>query len=288
MLLSNTETLARPRSRVRLPIVPILVVAILVLGAAFAPWLAPYSPLKIDLAHSLRPPFFQSGGSLSHPLGTDKLGRDVLSRVMYGGRVSLGLSIAVMLIGGTLGTLLGILSGYHRGLLDAITQRCVEAILSMPMIMAALVFVFVVGPSVVAVIAILSPFVAASFTRMTRGETLSIRQKDFVLLAQVAGCSTSRIVLRHILPNIAGTIIVLATIQIGALILLESSLSFLGIGVPPPTPSWGQMIADGRQFLTSKYWLSTMPGGAILLLVLSINWIGDWLRDLLDPKVRVE
>jgi peptide/nickel transport system permease protein len=170
------------------------------------------------------------------------------------------------------------------GSIDGIIQRGVEAVLSLPTIMVALVFVFVLGQSFTSVVLILAPFIAARFARMVRGDALTIRNMNYVLLARVAGASHARIIFRHILPNVASTLIVIATLEIGALILVESSLSFLGVGVPPPTPAWGLMVADGRDYLATKYWLTLFPGLAIVLTVLSINWIGDWLRDVLDPK----
>lgn len=272
-------------SRVRRsPIVPALILALLVFSAIFAPWVAPYPPVKVDLANALAPPFFQDGGSTAHLLGTDKVGRDILSRVIYGGRVSLLLAGYVLLIGGTLGTVLGLISGYRGGRADALIQRGVEAVLSLPTIMVALVFVFVLGQSFASVVLILSPFIAARFARMVRGDALRIRNMGYVSLARVAGASHTRIIFRHILPNVAGTLIVITTLEIGALILVESSLSFLGVGVPPPTPAWGLMVSDGREYLATKYWLTLFPGLAIVATVLSINWLGDWLRDVLDPK----
>jgi len=268
----------------RSPIIPALILATLVLSAIFAPWVAPYPPVKVDLANAMLPPFFQSGGSTAHLLGTDKVGRDILSRVIYGGRVSLLLAGYVLLIGGTLGTVLGLVSGYMRGKADAIIQRGVEAILSLPTIMVALVFVFVLGQSFISVVLILCPFIAARFARMVRGDALHIRNMGYVALARVAGASHTRIIFRHILPNVAGTLIVIATLEVGALILVESSLSFLGVGVPPPTPAWGLMVSDGREYLASKYWLTLFPGLAIVATVLAVNWLGDWLRDILDPK----
>ena len=271
----------------RLPIVPIAILGLLIVAAILAPLIAPYPPLRIDLAHALLPPFYEPGGSLSHPLGTDKVGRDVLSRVIYGGRVSLLLSTSVLLLGGSIGTVLGLISGYVSGKVDAAIQRGVEVILSLPTIMVALVAVYVLGQSYVSVVLVLSPFIAARFARMVRGEALTIRKRSYVALAQVAGASHARIIARHILPNVAGTIIVIATLEVGHLILVEASLSFLGVGVPPPTPAWGLMVADGREYLATKYWLSLFPGLAIMATVLSINWIGDWLRDILDPKQQL-
>ena len=268
----------------RFPIVPLAVLAILALSAAFADVLAPYDPIKTDLRSSLMPPFYHEGGSLAHLLGTDELGRDILSRLMHGGRVSLLLALSVIIIGGAVGVPLGLLSGYVGGRVDSFIQRVVEAILSLPTIMVALVCVFVLGQTYASIVLILSPFVAAELARMVRGDAMAIRRSQYVALARVAGASHLRIIVRHILPNVAGTIIVVATLNVGALILVEASLSFLGVGVPPPSPAWGLMIDGGREYVATKYWLSLFPGLAIVLTVLAINWIGDWLRNVLDPK----
>jgi peptide/nickel transport system permease protein len=268
----------------RMPVIPIVLLGGLTLAALLAPIVAPHPPLEIDLANALAPPFYHEGGSLEFPLGTDRLGRDIFSRVIYGGQVSLLLAFSVLLIGGTIGILLGLLSGYAGGGADSVIQRSVEAVLSLPTIMVALVFVFVVGQSFTSVVLILAPFITASFARMVRAEAMSVRNMNYVALARVAGASHARIITRHILPNVAGTIIVIATLEVGALILVEASLSFLGVGVPPPTPAWGLMVDDGREYLATRYWLSLFPGLAIVITVLSINWIGDWLRNVLDPK----
>ena len=233
---------------------------------------------------AFQPPFYQEGGNLEHPLGTDELGRDILSRLMYGGRVSLMLALAVTALGTMIGVPLGLVSAYLGGKTDSVIQRMVEAVLSLPTIMIALVCVFVLGQTYASIVLILTPFVAAELARMVRGDALAVRTANYTALARVAGASHLRILWRHILPNVAGTIIVVATLQIGALILVESSLSFLGVGVPPPTPAWGLMIEGGREYVATKYWLSLFPGLAIVLTVLSINWIGDWLRNVLDPK----
>jgi peptide/nickel transport system permease protein len=268
----------------RMPLIPILMLGALMLAALFAPIVAPHPPLEIDLAAALAPPFYHEGGSFEHPLGTDRLGRDILSRVIYGGQVSLLLAFSVLAIGGSVGVALGLVSGYVGGWVDSLIQRAVEAVLSLPTIMVALVFVFVLGQSFSSVVLILAPFITASFARMVRGEALAVRNMNYVALARVAGASHLRIIARHILPNVAGTIIVIGTLEIGALILVEASLSFLGVGVPPPTPAWGLMVDDGREYLATRYWLSLFPGLAIVVTVLSINWIGDWLRNALDPK----
>jgi peptide/nickel transport system permease protein len=276
-----------PRSRRRRrhpPIISLSIFAALICVAIFAPLIAPESPLKINLAQASQAPFFMKGGSTAHLLGTDNLGRDILSRLIYGSRTTLGLAAIVLVIGAVIGVSVGLASGYIGRATDMVVQRLVEAILSLPTIMVALVFAFLLGQSFTTVVVILAPFIAARFARMVRGDVLAIRGSAYVELAQVAGASTFRIIRKHILPNVIGTIIVIATLEIGQLILLEASLSFLGVGVPPPTPEWGLMVSEGEQFLATKFWISLFPGLAIVASVLAINLIGDWMRDYLDPK----
>jgi peptide/nickel transport system permease protein len=266
--------------------VPTIGIGIIIICAVFAPWIAPYNPTKNDLINNFAPPAWQEGGSWSHFLGTDKLGRDMLSRIIHGTRVSLSLSIAVIMLGGTAGTFFGLASGFLGGKTDAVVQRGVEAILALPLILVALVFMSAFGTSFTNVIFILSPFVAARFARMVRGEALVVKELDYVSLARVIGSPTHRIVLKHILPNVFNTVVVLATLEVGHLILVESSLSFLGVGIPPPRPAWGLMVADGRDFIQSHYWLTLFPGLAILASVMCLNLFGDWMRDTLDPRRR--
>ena len=210
----------------------------------------------------------------------------MFSRIVYGSRISLALSLLVIIIGGGAGALLGMGSGYMGGRADAIVQRGVEAILALPLILVALSFVFTFGFSFWNVMFILCPFVAARFARIIRGEVLSVRERDYVALAKVIGSPTPRIVFKHIMPNVFNTIVVLATLEVGHIILVESSLSFLGVGIPPPNPAWGLMVSEGRQYITSAYWITLFPGLAILATVLSLNLFGDWLRDTLDPRRR--
>jgi peptide/nickel transport system permease protein len=263
-----------------------VVLGMLLIFAAFAPLIAPHDPVRNDVLNNLAPPFWHAEGSSSNLLGTDKLGRDVLSRIIHGSRISLALSLLVILIGGGAGAIFGMLSGYLGGRADALVQRGVEAILALPLILVALAFVFIFGFSFWNVIFILSPFVAARFARMVRGETLSIKERDYVALAKVIGSPTHRTVLKHIMPNVFNTLVVLATLEVGHIILVEASLSFLGVGIPPPKPAWGLMVAEGREYITSAYWITLFPGLAILATVLSLNLFGDWLRDTLDPRRR--
>jgi peptide/nickel transport system permease protein len=268
----------------RIPIIPTTVLGLLVFCAIFAPWIAPHNPVAVDVMANLMPPVWHEGGSWSYILGTDTLGRDILSRIMYGTRLSLSMALLVILLGGSVGILLGMVSGYRGGLADAIIQRGVEAMLSLPSILVALVFVFTFGFGFINIVLILSPFVAANFARMVRAETLAIKERDYVAVAKVIGTSKLGIIFRHILPNVTNTAIVLATLEVGHLILVESSLSFLGVGIPPPNPAWGLMVAEGRQYIATAYWITLFPGLAIMATVLSLNLFGDWLRDALDPR----
>ena len=270
----------------RAPKIPTAVLGLLLVFAIFGPWIAPHDPVTVDMANTFTPPVWHEEGSASYLLGTDKLGRDILSRLIRGARVSLSLSLIIIGMGGTAGVVLGLISGYSGRKVDAVIQRGVEVVLAMPTILVALVFVFTVGRSFESVMFILSPFLAARFARIVRGETLSVRERDFVAIARVIGTPTWMILLKHILPNVFNTIIVLVTLEVGALILVEASLSFLGVGVPPPHPAWGLMVADGREFVASAYWITLFPGLAILMAVLSLNLFGDWLRDTLDPRRR--
>jgi peptide/nickel transport system permease protein len=271
----------------RYPLVPLAILTfLLVIPAVLAPQVAPYDPLKGSLSKRLMPPAWQAGGSIDHPLGTDKLGRDMLSRIIHGARVSLAVSLVAIFVGGTVGTVLGLVSGYFGGWVDALLMRLVDISLSFPTILMALVLVAAVGPSFGTVIAVVVVFLWARYARMVRGETLSIKQRDFIARARVAGASHTRIMARYIFPNVVNSLVVLATLQVGYVILLESALSFLGAGLPRPTPAWGLMIADGRELIVTAWWVSMFPGLAIMLTVLALNLLGDWLRDHLDPKLR--
>ena len=263
-----------------------LILSVFVITGIFAPLIAPYDPTEIDLNNVLVPPVFQDGGQSEHLLGTDRLGRDVLSRIIHGARVSLLVAVIGVLGSGILGMTLGVISGYRGGVIDGIVQRAVEVVLGLPVILLAMVVAIAWGASFSHVVIILIVTFWAGYARQARAEALRLRNLDFVTLARTSGTSKSIIMLRHIVPNIAGTMLVLATIQVGTIIMIEATLSFLGAGIPPPMPSWGLMTADGRDMIVSAWWLSFMPGLAISLVVLSCNIFGDWLRDKLDPKLR--
>ena len=271
----------------RYPVVPLaLLVCLLALPAALAPQIAPYDPLRGSLAKRLKPPVWMEGGTSDHLLGTDKLGRDILSRMIYGARVSLAVSLIAIVVGGIIGVALGLVSGYFGGKTDALLMRLVDISLSLPTILLALVLVAAVGPSFSTVIIVLVVLLWARYARLVRGETLVIKERDFIARARVAGASHMRIMFRYIFPNVVNSLTVLATLQVGYVILLESALSFLGAGLPRPTPAWGLMIADGRELIVTAWWVSMFPGLAIMLTVLALNLLGDWLRDHLDPKLR--
>ena len=229
---------------------------------------------------------FERGGTLSFPLGTDKVGRDILTRIMYGSRISIVVAAISILIAGTIGTSLGIIAGYFGGWIDSLLMRTVDISMSIPIILLALVLVIALGPSFGTVITVLVVLLWAYYARMARGLTLAVREQDYIARAVVVGASHFRIMRVHIFPNIFNSLVVLATLQVGFVIVVESTLSFLGAGIPKPTPAWGLMVADGRELIVSDWWVSFFPGFAILLVVMSMNLLGDWLRDKLDPHQR--
>jgi len=274
-----------PLSR-QLPWFPGLVLTALVVTAVFAPALAPQSPTAGDITAKLIPPVWMERGQWDHPLGTDRFGRDVLSRIIYGSRISLLVSLIAIGVAGTAGTLVGLISGYRGGLTDTILMRLTDIGLSLPTILIPVVLVAVSEPSFGNVVLVIALLLWPRFARQMRSETLAIKEQDFVALAVVAGRSSAWIIRRHIFPNVVPTLLVISTLQVGYVVLLEGTLSFLGVGVPPPSPAWGLMIADGRGFLATAWWISLFPGLAMLLTVLAVNLMGDWLRDHLDPKLR--
>jgi len=226
------------------------------------------------------------GSSLEHVLGTDRLGRDTLSRLMYGAQISLSVSLVGILLTGAVGASIGLLAGFWGAWVDTICMRLVDISLSLPGILMAVLLSVVFKPSFTNVVIVVIFLLWPSYARLVRGETLSLKQQEFISLARVAGCSSLTIMCRHLLPNLAPSILVLATLQVGFVIVLEASLSFIGVGIPPPTPSWGVMVADGRGLIEQAWWISILPGLAILVTVISLNILGDWVRDRLDPKLR--
>lgn len=273
----------------RAPWFPVLILlVVLVIPAVFANQIAPHDPTRGSLSGRLQPPVWQEGGTSEHLLGTDKVGRDILTRIIYGSRISVIIALIAIVVSGIIGTALGITAGYWGGWVDALIMRLVDISLSIPIILLGLVLVAALGPRTSTVIGVIVVLLWSRYARLARGETLAVRVQDFVSRAQVAGSSHIRIMFKHILPNVFNSLVVLATLQVGFVIILESTLSFLGAGVPRPNPAWGLMVADGRELVASEkgWWVSLLPGMAIMLVVLSMNLLGDWLRDRLDPKQR--
>ena len=270
----------------RWPFIPVAIAVLLVVVAVFAELVAPHDPLEGDTYDRNEPPVWAEEGSPQFLLGTDHIGRDVLSRMIFGARVSLIVAVTVLIAGAALGTLVGLVAGYMGGLVDEALMRLVDFVFALPFIVVALVASVVWGASLELVIILLSLFTWAPFARQVRAESLQLKTMDYVALARVAGASGFRITVRHILPGVVNTVMVLSSLQVGSLILTESVLSFLGVGIPPPQPSWGSMVSEGRQYISTAWWISFFPGFAILLIVFSMNFFGDWLRDKLDPRLR--
>jgi len=270
----------------RLPIIPLFVISVIVFVAIFAPFVAPHHPLLADFDKRNVPPVWDVEGTSDYLLGGDHIGRDVLSRIIYGARISLLVAVTVLIAGTLFGTVLGIAAGYLGGAVDEIIMRLVDFTNAVPFILVALVAAVVWQPSLMLVVILLIIFTWPPFARQVRAETLQLKSTDYVSLARVSGASGLRIAIRHILPGVASTVMVLASLQVGSLIITESVLSFLGVGIPAPSPSWGNMVAQGRNYISTAWWITFFPGFAILLVVFSMNFFGDWLRDKLDPRLR--
>ena len=282
---ATTHPLTAARDR-RVPWIPIGIIAVFVAAAALAPFVSPADPYAQSLRNRFKPPVWEQRGAWAHPLGTDRLGRDILSRIMYGARVSLAVGALAVLLASAVGAAVGLVAGYYGGRVDATLMRITDATLSFPVILLALILAVTVGPSFTNVVIAIAVILWARYARVIRGEVLSLMELDFIAQARIAGAGAWRIITRHLAPNTLNTLVVLITLQVGYVIIVEAALSFLGAGIPPPTPAWGSMIAEGRDFVTSAWWVSLLPGLAIMLVVLAFNLLGDWLRDTLDPKLR--
>jgi peptide/nickel transport system permease protein len=260
----------------------------IVLAAILAPVLAPHSPYDQELLARLSPPAWLPGGSWDRPLGADDLGRDVLSRLLYGSRVSLIVGLTAALIGSVVGTLLGLVAGYAGGILGDLIMLLADAQLALPFLVLAIGLIAVVGPSLGVLIVLAGVSGWTAYARVTRGLVLGLLEQEFVLAARALGASTPRLLLCHICPNLLSTVAVLATLQLASVVLLESTLSFLGLGIQPPEPSWGSMLGAGREYLNTAWWISVFPGLALMATILAVSLGGDWLRDVLDPNLRHE
>jgi peptide/nickel transport system permease protein len=258
----------------------------LVLTAIFAPLLTSYDPTQAVLGDRLLPPMWVEGGQSAHLLGTDQLGRDLLTRLIYGARVSLSMAAVVIVLGGGLGALIGISSAYFGGAVDAVLMRTADIVMSLPTILVALVLAAAIGPSFINLVIVISVLLWPKIARQIRGDALVIKEQAYLEYSEAIGIKPTRIMLRHLLPNVTPSLLVITTLEIGAVILTESTLSFLGAGIPPPQPSWGLIIADGAALLSTGWWIALFPGFLIMLSVLVFNTLGDWLRDHLDPRLR--
>ncbi len=263
-----------------------LIVGFVIVAALAAPLLATTDPIDQDLSVALKPPFWLADGSLRHPLGTDHLGRDVYSRLIYGARISLTISVLAALLGAAVGVGAGLGAGYLRGRVDAVVMRIVDLNLAFPLILLALAVVALLGANLKNLVIVMTITTWMIYARVVRGLSLALREQEFVQAARALGARDGRIIARHILPNVLAPVMVIWTLEVARVILMESALSFLGLGVPPPTPTWGRMLAEGRDYLTVAGWISIFPGIAIMVTVLGINFLGDGLRDLLDPRLR--
>ncbi|HXX36544.1 MAG TPA: ABC transporter permease [bacterium] len=257
-----------------------------VLTGTVGQFATPFDPIAQNLADRLAPPGAPASGGGVHLAGTDQLGRDILSRLIAGGRITLAVGLLTVFVGGTVGCVLGVVAGYYGGWPERLIMRLADIQLAFPFVLLALIVIAVLGPSLVNLILVLAFTSWVDYARVVRGEVLSVRRREFVEAARAIGARDARLLARHVFPNVYTTIIVIATLQLAKIVILEASLSFLGLGVQPPTPDWGRMLAEGRDFVATAWWLAAFPGLAILLLVLSVNLMGDWLGTYLDPRLR--
>ncbi|HEY7363943.1 MAG TPA: ABC transporter permease [Methylomirabilota bacterium] len=281
------RVLLRRAGRVKWGVAAAGVMLLIVASAILAPALAPHDPLSVNIRRRLVPPVWMAGGSPANLLGTDQVGRDLLSRILYGGRVSLVVGVLAVLISSTIGVLLGLGGGYFRGRVDWVIMTVVNVMLTFPFVLLALSVIAVLGPSLPNMIAVLGVAGWPIYCRVVRAETLAVREREFVLAGQALGMSHGRIMFRQILPNLVSPIVVIATLQVAQVIILESFLSFLGLGIQPPTPAWGNMLGEGRLYMLNSWWIATFPGLAIFVTTLVINLMGNALRDWLDPHMKL-
>ena len=278
----------------RWPVIPGAVIVVLILMGAFGPYIAPHDPVIADARSRHVPPVGMEvcvgprckTGSWTNPLGTDHVGRDVLSRIIVGSRISLIVAALSLVVGLIVGTSIGMISGYLGGIFDEIITRVVDIWLALPFLMVALLVVLIFGQSIGVVFLLLAVLSWVGFVRVVRAQTLQLKEMDYVALARIAGASPARIIFRHVLPGVINSAIVIATLNVGNLILAEATLSFLGAGIPPPTPAWGVLISEGREYISTAWWQTAFPGVGIFLVVMSLNFLGDWARDRFDPRLR--
>lgn len=273
--------------RLRWSIAAAGVLALIVLSAVFAPWISPHDPLAVNIRHRLAPPAWMEGGAPQHLLGTDQVGRDLLSRMIYGGRVSLVVGVSAVILSATIGVLLGLAAGYVGHRTDWTIMTIINVMLTFPFVLLALAVIAVLGPNLVNMIMVLGVAGWPIYARVIRAETMAIRERDFVTAGRALGMSHGRLLFGQILPNVMSAIVVIATLQVAQVIILESFLSFLGLGIQPPTPAWGNMLGEGRLYMLNSWWIATFPGLAIFVTTLVINLMGNGLRDYLDPHLKL-
>ena len=273
--------------RLRWGLAAFAVLLVIVVVSALAPWFAPHDPLAVNVRHRLAPPAWMDGGARENLLGTDQVGRDLLSRMIYGGRISLMVGVAAVIVSAGIGVLLGLGAGYFGGRTDWVIMTVINVMLTFPFVLLALSVIAVLGPSLVNMVIVLGVAGWPIYARVVRAETMAIREREFVVAGRALGMSHARIVFRQILPNLVSAIVVIATLQVAQVIVLESFLSFLGLGVQPPTPAWGNMLGEGRLYMLNSWWIATFPGLAIFVTTLVINLMGNALRDWLDPHLKL-
>jgi peptide/nickel transport system permease protein len=263
----------------------LMMVLAVIFSAVFAPWISPHDPIYQDVEKRLIPPIGQKGADSDYPLGTDHLGRDIVSRLIYGARISIVVSTSAVALSALLGTLIGLFSGFYGGKVDSIFMRIADVQLAFPFILLAIAIIAVLGPDLQNIIITMAITGWVIYARVVRAEVLSLREKEFITSVKALGGSNGRIIFKHLFPNVVPPIIVIVTLEMARMIIMEAALSFLGLGIQPPTPTWGGMLADGRVYLITSWWLATFPGLVIMLVVLGINLLGNWLRDMLDPRL---
>ncbi|MGH7659790.1 MAG: ABC transporter permease [Vulcanimicrobiaceae bacterium] len=262
------------------------IVGLLLIAAIFAPWLAAHDPTYQNLGVATLPPFWIHGSLPGYWLGTDELGRDMLARIIYGARLSTMVGFCVVIIGSTIGVTLGLVAGYVGGIVDDVIMRIADVQLAFPYVLLAIAVIGVVGPNLYTIIAVIGITSWVQYVRVVRAEVIALREREFVQAARAVGCSSFRIIFQHVLPNVTSSVTVIATFEFARAIIFEAALSFLGLGVPPQVPSWGNMLAEGRQYLDTAWWMGTFPGLAIMITVMGVNVLGDGLRDAFDPQLR--
>ena len=282
---TRTQKIVRKLFENKSAVFGLVMVLAVILSAVLAPLISPHDPILQDVEKRLLPPFWQEKANPAHLLGTDHLGRDIISRLIYGARISIVVSVSAVALSAFLGTLIGLLSGFYGGKVDNIFMRIADVQLAFPFILLAIAIIAVLGPNLQNIIIVMGITGWVIYARVVRAEVLSLREKEYILAVKALGGSNRRIIFKHLFPNVIPPVIVIVTLEMARMIIMEAALSFLGLGIQPPTPTWGGMLADGRVYISTSWWLATFPGLVIMMVVLGINLLGNWLRDILDPRL---